>query len=174
MPKAGPCCRSNRRARRAVIQRTRGVVPIGSVGSPAHRPAPCVRRSRLGPARPVRRCETQACPRPPHSCRINDGARAHRHESRKSLNRCEPAAYARVGYERHTAFRRMGHVGVVCEVCNGKTFSRRIPVSCSNSTIIVIIMKLCNLLSCIRILRNSCFCGKRRMTCALVRFRIPC
>src|SRR3979411_3464867 len=34
-------------------------------------------------------------------------------------------------------------------------------------------MKLCNLLSCIRILRNLCFCGKRRMTCALVRFRIP-
>jgi hypothetical protein len=40
-----------------------------------------------------------------------------------------------------------------------KAFSRRVTESCADGTIIVIIMNLCNCLSCIRILGNSCFCG---------------
>ena len=40
-----------------------------------------------------------------------------------------------------------------------EAFFRRVIESCADGTIIVVIMKLCNFLSCIRVLGNSCFCG---------------
>jgi len=51
--------------------------------------------------------------------------------------------------------------------------SRRTTKSCSNGTIIVIIMNLCNFLSCIKIAAGSCFCGNLYASCDAMRSKFP-